>query len=324
MRAAVYHRFGPPDVLRVVDDAPPPPDRPGAARVRVRAAALNPKDVLLRKGKLRRMPGRRLRERWPRIPGVDFAGEVVAAPPGSDLTPGQAVYGMIQGWQEGACAAQAVVPADQLAPAPAGLSLVEAAALPLAALTALQALRDLIRLRPGERVAINGASGGVGSYAVQLAAAMGAEVVAVCSGRNVERVRDLGAAEVIDYTAADPLAPAAPYDAFFDVFGNRPYADARRALRPADREGAPYVTTVPSPRALLDELRGRLPGPLAGPARLVIVRSGRADLEELSRRVAAGTLRPVIDRVLPLDRIVEGHRHLETKRARGKVVVEIG
>lgn len=328
MRAAVYHRFGGPEVLEVVDDAPRPESRKGAVRVRVRAAALNPKDVLLRKGKLRGVSGRWFGESWPRIPGVDFAGEALEA--AGDLTAGQAVYGMIQGWGEGACAEEAVVPLDQLAPMPPSLAFTEAAAIPLAALTSLQALRDLLRIRRGLRVCINGASGGVGSYAVQLAAAMGAEVVAVCSGRNARRMRDLGAAEVIDYTAADPLAPQRPYDAFYDVFGNRPYAEARRAIRaPAGRVGASagkrpvYVTTVPTPAALLCELRGRLPGRLAGPARLVIVRSNRDDLDDLTARVEAGMLRPVVDRVLPLDAIAEAHRYLETKRARGKVVIEI-
>jgi len=329
MKAAIYRRFGGPEVLEVVDDAPAPPSKSGAVRVRVRAAALNPKDVLLRKGKLRLVSGRWFGESWPRIPGVDFAGEVLEA--AGDFAVGQPVYGMIQGWSEGACAEQAVVPLDQLAPKPPSLSMAEAAAVPLAALTSLQALRDLLRVRRGMRVCINGASGGVGTYAVQLAAAMGAEVVAVCSGRNAALVRRLGAAEVVDYTAEDPIAPQRPYDAFYDVFGNRPYGVAARSIRPAaGNPGSPtahravHVTTVPDGKALLHALWGRLPGRLSGPARLVIVRSNRDDLDDLTARVEAGMLRPVIDRVLPLARIAEAHRHLETKRARGKVVVEIG
>lgn len=329
MRAAIYRRFGGPDVLEVVDDAPRPAARPAMARVRVRAAALNPKDVLLRKGKLKLVSGRIFGERWPRIPGVDFAGELLDA--AGDLPAGQRVYGMIQGWSEGACAEEAAVPLDELAPMPASLDFTEAAAIPLAALTSLQALRDLLQVKRGTRLCINGASGGVGSYAVQLAAAMGAEVVAVCSGRNAGRMRDLGAHAVIDYTADDPLAPQRPYDAFYDVFGNRPYADARRAIRPpARRRAAPgasqavYVTTVPTATAVLGELRGRLPGRLAGPARLVIVKSNRDDLDDLTARIEAGMLRPVIDRVLPLDAIAEAHRYLETRRARGKVVIRIG
>ncbi len=329
MRAAIYRRFGGPEVLQVVDDAPRPTPRAGCARVRVRAAALNPKDVLLRRGKLKLVSGRWFGERWPRIPGVDFAGELIEAAGGFDA--GQRVYGMIQGWSEGACAAEAVVPLGELAAMPPSLSFTEAAAIPLAALTSLQALRDLLAVRRGMRVCINGASGGVGSYAVQLAAAMGAEVIAVCSGRNVQRMRDLGAHAVVDYTADDPLAPQSPYDAFYDVFGNRPWSEARRAIRPPERRRAApgasqavYVTTVPDGRALLGELRGRLPGPLAGPARLVIVRSNRDDLDDLTARVEAGMLRPVIDRVLPLADIAEAHRYLETKRARGKVVIEIG
>jgi len=312
MRAAIYDRFGSADVLRVVDDAPRPPDRRGAARVRVHAMALNPKDVLIRKGKMRLFTG----SRFPRTPGVDFAGEVMSAPSGSDLRPGQAVYGMIQGWSEGAAADEVVVPIGELAPAPSGLSMCEAAAVPLAALTSLQALRDLIRLTPGQRICINGASGGVGTYAVQLAAHMGAHVVAVCSGRNAEWVRDLGAHAVIDYTREDPLAPEQPYDAFYDVFGNRPYQDARRAIRRRGR----YVTTIPVARTVFTEICARLGG---APARLVVVRSRRADLEVLTGHIDAGRLRPIIDRVLPLSAIADAHRYIETRRARGKIVVDL-
>lgn len=311
MRAVIYEAFGGPEVLRVVDDAPPPAPGRGEVLVQVHAAALNPKDVLIRKGKFTRFTGRR----FPRTPGVDFAGTVLSAPVGSDLEPGAAVHGMIQGWAEGACAEQVAVPQGELAPLPVGLSMAEGAAVPLAALTALQALRDLLGVRPGQRVAINGASGGVGTWAVQIAAALGARPVAICSGRNAELVGELGAAEVLDYTAADPLA-AGPFDAFFDVFGNRPWRAVRGRL--ARRGG--YVTTVPGGRAIVDELISRVSGRRA---RLVIVRSNRADLEVLGGWLDAGTIRPVVDRVLPLDAVAEAHRYLETKRARGKVVLRV-
>jgi len=311
MQAVLYDRFGPPEVLRL-GELPAPTLRRGEVLVRVHAAALNPKDVLVRKGKFRLLAGRR----FPRVPGYDLAGEVVTSHHTvSDLTAGARVHGMVNAWRGGTCAELCAVPANELAPWPPGLSAPEAAALPLAALTALQALRDQLRLRGGERLLINGASGGVGTVAVQIARILGARVTAVCSARNAALVQELGADAVLDYTQTDPLA-GATWDAIFDVFGN---LDIRR-VRPALRRGGAYVTTIPSSRTVLDVARSRLRGPAI---RLVVVRSNRADLVQLGAWVADGRLRPVLDRVLPLAESRAAHAVLETKRARGKVVLTL-
>jgi NADPH:quinone reductase-like Zn-dependent oxidoreductase len=310
MRALLYRRYGSADVLEVGEIEAPRPGR-GEVLVRVHAAAVNPKDVLVRKGKFRRITGRR----FPRVPGYDLAGEIEAVGSGvQGFTVGAPVFGMINRWAAGATAELAVLPEGELAPKPARLSWAEAAAVPLAALTALQALRDLGRVGPQTRVCINGASGGVGVFAVQIARILGAHVTTVSSARNLELCTRLGADEALDYGSQDPLQPNQPYDVFFDVFGNQPFEAARCALATRAR----YVTTIPKPKTMAQNVLTRLS---RRPVRLVIVRSNRPDLETLAGWLEAGELEPVIDQVLPLEAGADAHRHVETKRARGKVVL---
>ena len=312
MQVAEYDRYGGPEVLVVRARPRPVPGR-GQVLVRVRAAALNPKDVLVRAGKLRWLTGRG----FPRRTGYDWAGEIAAVGAGvDDLAIGERALGMIQANAGGACAEYVVAERGELTRCPPALARDEAAALPLAALTALQALRDLAHLEHGQRVLINGASGGVGTLAVQVARALGAHVTAVTSARNAELVRALGADDVLDYAVADLARPTAPYDAIFDVFGNRSFAALRAALTPRGT----YVTTVPALRNVVDHLRTRLPGRRA---RLVVVRSRTADLDALLALHARGALRPIIDRRYPLAELADAHRYLATRRARGKVVITI-
>ena len=312
MRALVYDRFGPPDVLHVAEvDAPVA--RRGEVLVRVGAAALNPKDVLIRKGKFSLVAGRR----FPKIPGYDFAGTVEdVGPHVHGLSRGQPVYGMINGWSGRACAELVSVPAGELAAMPERLSVVEAAAVPLAALTALQALRDEARISAGARVVVNGASGGVGTFAVQIAKRLGARVTAVCSRRNAELVMSLGADDVLAYDEGDVRELEGEVHAFFDVFGNQPYPKVRHLL---SRRGR-FVTTIPRPGAVVRDVATRLS---LRSARLVVVRSRARDLDLLRSWIDAGVLRPVIDRSVPLERGAEAAAYLETKRARGKVVLTL-
>lgn len=308
MKASIYDRFGAPDVLRVahVDE---PPKAAGSARVRVHAAALNPKDILLRKGKMRWIFGSRL----PRTPGYDIAG--VLLDDADELSAGTEVFAMIQSHRGGGCAEMASVPFDELTTKPTGLSMVEAASLPLAGLTALQALRDELALVEGQTVMLNGASGGVGTLAVQVAKALGAEVLAVCSGRNRELVLSLGADRVIDYTK-EKLDTQRDLDAVFDIYGNFPWPRARRTLRVDGR----FCTTVPRPGSVL---RGQLRRLGWHRAALVVVESRRRDLEQLRNWVNDGKVRPVVDRVFELDEASEAHTYIETRRARGKVVLRM-
>jgi NADPH:quinone reductase-like Zn-dependent oxidoreductase len=311
VRAVRYDRFGGPEVLRVAEVPSP---RPGAHEllIAVRACALNPKDVLVRKGKFRWLSGRR----FPRGTGYDWAGEVLAIGPevvGARV--GDRCYGMLNGWSGATAAEQLIARADECAPMPTSLSFEEAAALPLAAQTALQALRDLGRVQAGQQVACLGASGGVGVYAVQIARALGAEVTASASAANLPMLTELGAHHVVDYHAADVLA-GGPFDVIFDVFGNRRFDEAEPAL--ADR--GVFVSTVPS-RAIFLAIVRTLGRPRR--ARLVAVRSRRADLLEVSALVERGQLRPVLDSVRPLDEVAAAHAQLETKHSRGKVVLRV-
>lgn len=311
MRAVVIDRYGPPDELRLAQVPRPRPGR-GQVLVRSRFVGVNPKDLMVRKGKFRLLTGRR----FPLIVGHDIAGEVVEAAPGSDLAPGALVFGMINDLAGRAYAEYAAVDADQLALAPASTGLDEAAAVPLAAQTALQALRDVAGITAGQSVLINGASGGVGLFAVQIARILGAEVTAVCSHRNLDLVRQMGAHHTIDYGQTDLPRLGARFDVFFDVFGNYRFAQARRLLQPRGR----YIQTIPGARILLDGLLSLGHGQRA---QLVVVRSRRAQLDWLRGQIDAGQLRAVIDRSYPLSEAAEAHRYLATKRARGKVVLAV-
>lgn len=312
MRRVEFDRYGPPEVL-TVRDVPDLQPRRGQVRVAVHAAGCNPKDVLVRKGKFKAFVG----PRWPKGIGHDVAGVVDAVGAGvQGVAPGQRVFGMIQRWSAGGYGEQVVLPASQVAPMPPDLPFTQAAAIPLAALTALQALRDLLKVQPGHRVGLHGASGGVGVFAVQIAKALGAHVTATSSAANHDLLRALGADATLDYRQAD-LFDHGPFDGLFDIFGNRRFAQARRALRPAGT----YVNTVPEPRIVGEHLRTRLAR--GQRARLVVVKSRAADLRALAALVVAGQLRAVVDRVLPLEQAADAHRRLETKRTRGKVVLRV-
>jgi NADPH:quinone reductase-like Zn-dependent oxidoreductase len=312
VKAAEYDRYGPASVVRVREVPRPRPGR-GQLLVRVRAAALNPKDVVVRSGRFRIVSGRR----FPKRVGFDWAGEIAEVGAGvTGVEVGAAYYGMLDGYQGGACAEYLVVRPGDCAPKPSRLDFVRAAAVPLAASTALQALRDVAHVEAGMRVLLNGASGGVGVFAIQLARTMGAHVTAASSAANHELCRTLGADVTLDYRATDPLLGSEPYDVVFDVFGNRSFREARGALT---RRGV-YVKTVPKARDFLDVARTTFTSPRA---RLVVVRPRARDLAFLAACVDQGRIAPVVDRTYPLDRLVEAEEHVATKHARGKVVVRL-
>lgn len=213
MLAAQYDRYGGPERVEVRDVATPVAG-PGQILVRVEAAALNPKDVLTRAGKFAGIAGRQ----FPKGLGYDYAGTVAALGAGvANVRVGEPVFGMLSGWRGCALAQFVAVGAGEWAPRPVGLSAVEAAALPLVAQTALQALRDLGRVGAGSAVAIHGASGGVGTVAVQIAKILGARVTALCGAGSFELVRGLGADELHDYRQTPPSALSGPFDCFFDA-----------------------------------------------------------------------------------------------------------
>lgn len=310
-RALAYERYGGIDTLSV-HDLPLVAAGRREVRVRVHAAALNPKDVVIRQGKFAWLSGRR----FPKRVGVDFAGEVVQAGRASGLEMGEPVYGVLEEirYGRGTVAEEVVCMRKECARMPRGLSFEQAAALPLVSLTALQALRDLASVGPGDRVAIHGASGGVGTVAIQIAKALGAHVTTTSGAATLELCRSLGADETLDYTRGELLQRR--FDLVFDVYGNLSFSK----MRPALEGGGVYISTLPAPRVAFDVLRtlGR-----SKRAKLVLIRARREDLETVTAMVERGELRPVVDRVEPLERAQEAFAHLESRHAHGKVVIRI-
>jgi NADPH:quinone reductase-like Zn-dependent oxidoreductase len=323
MKAIVQERFGPPDVLKLVD-IDLPEIGPSDVLVRVHAAALNPYDWHMLRGDplVARLMGTGLTTPKYRVAGIDAAGRVEAV--GADvrgLRPGDEVLGFCPG----AFAEYARAEAAKVVPKPAGLSFEQAAAVPMAAATALRGIRDVGAVRAGHRVLVNGAAGGVGTYAVQIAVALGAEVTGVCGTGNVELVRSLGAAHVVDYTADDFTERRARYDVILDNVGNRPLSRLRRALTPAgilvlNAGGSPgrvFGAVGPMLRAIVVNgfVRQRL--------RILPTRQDRADLVAVTALIEEGKLTPVVGRTYPLADTAEGLRHVEAGHARGKVVVTV-
>ncbi|WP_416966920.1 NAD(P)-dependent alcohol dehydrogenase [Streptomyces sp. 4F14] len=312
MRAVRYNRYGGPEVLSV-GDVPRPSPGPGQVLVRVHASSVNPMDVKIRSGGLRLISGRR----FPKGTGGDFAGEVVAL--GSkvtDVTVGEHVWGILGdvSGRAGAAGEYVLAKPRAISAAPSGTDLVAAAALPAVGITALRALRDTLRLRSGQRLLVVGASGGVGSTAVQLAHAWGAHVTTIAGAANAPFCRELGADVALDYATTPPKALKGQFDAILDCHGSA-VRDYRRALRPGGRIASPTAGAIPF--ALLSVL---LPGPRV---RLIMAGPRRADLKTLADHVDKQDLRPVIERVYPLDEIQDAHRATETGHARGKRVIRL-
>jgi NADPH:quinone reductase-like Zn-dependent oxidoreductase len=323
MRAIVQDRFGPPDVLQLADAGRP---EAGAddVLVRVRAAALNPADWHILRGDplVARLMGVGLTKPKARVAGIDAAGVVERV--GANVRgvrKGEEVLGFCRGaFAEYACAAAGLV-----VPKPAGLTFEQAAAVPVAATTALRGIRDVGQVKAGQQVLVNGAGGGVGTYAVQIAAALGAEVTGVCSTRNVELVRSIGAAHVVDYTREDFTGGRSRYDVILDNVSSLPLARLRRALAP---KGILVLNGGGSP--------GHVFGPVAGLLRAVVAstfvsqrlrplpsRQNQAELLAVTGLIEGGKLMPVIDQTYPLADTAKGLRTVEQGHTRGKIVITI-
>jgi NADPH:quinone reductase-like Zn-dependent oxidoreductase len=325
MKAIVQERFGSPDVLEFVDTDLP---RIGADEVlvRVHAAALNPYDWHVLRGDpyvARLMGAVGMTKPKARVAGVDGAGRVEAV--GADvhgLGPGDEMLGRV----EGAFAEYARARADTVVPKPPSLTFEQAAAVPMAGQTALRAIRDAGGVQAGHRVLVNGAAGGVGTFAVQVATALGAEVTGVSGTRNLELVRSLGAAHVIDHTRDDFTDERQRYDVILDNVGNQPLRRLRRALTPT---GTLVSNAGGSPS-------GSLFGPMGPIVKVIAVNAfvrqrlrplpdtwTREHLLAVTELIEAGHVTPVLDRTFPLADSATGLRHLEEGHARGKVVITV-
>jgi NADPH:quinone reductase-like Zn-dependent oxidoreductase len=306
VRGAAYDRFGDLDVLTVRDDLPEPPVGPDSVLVRSHAAGVNPVDLGIRAGRL----AGAFPHHFPIIPGWDLAGVVERVGPAvHDLAAGDEVFGYLRRDDVQWGTAAELVPAPQrcVARKPASLSFAEAGALPLAGLTAYQALTEALHVGEGDRVLVHRASGGVGFFAVQIAVALGVHVIGTASPRNHGFLRDAGVAEVYDY-AAGPLSQqlAEPVDAVLDLVGGDTLADAPKQVRDPAR-----IASVVDP--VVNEMGGRY----------VFVRPEVHDLEELARMADAGQLRVPIARAFPLEQIADAQRMVAGGHVRGKVVVTL-
>ncbi len=322
MRAIRRNKYGSPSILQL-RDVQKPVAKDGEVLVRVRAASLNQADLdyLLGKPFLTRM-GTGLRTPRNRGLGLDAAGQVEAV--GRDVTafqPGDEVFGDLTAFGYGAFAEYACAPEDAWALKPASLTFEEAATIPQAAILALQGLKRGERIEPGDRVLVNGASGNVGPFAVQIAKAFGAHVTGVCSTAKMDMVRDLGADEVVDYTREDYTRSGQRYDWIVDVAGNRSILECRRALKP----GGVYVMVGgPTSRIFGALLLGPLLS-LAGSRKVGLMLWWKVfkkeDVDLLKELIEAGKISPVIDQRYPLAEVPEALRYLQAGRAQGKVVI---
>jgi NADPH:quinone reductase-like Zn-dependent oxidoreductase len=327
MKAIVQDRYGSPDVLQLREVDKPVPSN-NEVLVRVCAAAVNAYDWHVMRGDpyiARVSLG--LGAPRTKIRGRDFAGRVEAV--GRDVKPfhpGDEVFGDL-GDANGAFAEYVCVPDNLVESKPANLTFEQAAAIPLAGNTALMGLREVAGVKPGQRVLVNGASGGVGTFAVQIAKSFGAEVTGVCSTRNVDLVRSIGADHVIDYTREDFTRNGRRYDVIFDLVGNRSLTEFRRALTPAGTlvlsgGGVSGDSSLVGPIALI--LRGQMLARFVRQRLLVLTTTpSKENLAELRNLVESGKVAPIIDRTYPLSEVPEAIRYVEKDHARAKVVITV-
>jgi NADPH:quinone reductase-like Zn-dependent oxidoreductase len=321
MKAVVHHSYGSPDVLKLEEVEKPTVTDDGVL-VRVHASSVNPAEWYGMTGLVvARFGSGLVKPKNPRI-GGDFAGVVEAV--GSTVTHlkvGDEVYGGRHG-----AFAEYVNVVNAVMPKPANISFEEAAAIPTAGITALQGLRDHGKLQPGQSVLINGAAGGVGTFAVQIAKALGAEVTGVTSTKNVEMVRSLGADHVVDYTKDDFTRSGKQYDLIFDIAGNRSWKEYQRVMKASSQ-----FVLVGAPKG-----KNKILGPLARVATLKLASLGssqkviffiadfkRQDFDTLREMIENGKIKPVVEKVYPLAQVVEAMKHLGTGHARGKIVLKV-
>lgn len=324
MKAIVYTKYGSPDVLHLEDLEKPSP-KDNEVLIKVHAASVNPADWHTMRGApfLARLANGLFKPQNPRL-GADVAGRVEAV--GSNVTQfqvGEDVFGCLPLNAMRSFAEYSTANADGLALEPANITFEQAAAIPLAGLTALQGLRDHGKIQPGLKVLVNGASGGVGTFAVQIAKSFGAKVTGVCSTRNLELVRAIGADQVVDYTKEDLTQNGQAYDLIFDTIGNLSIDDAMRAMSPNGICVVAGFTTMPHAFQLM------IIGPRVSKrgskkiGLMSVAPENQKDLLTIKELLETGKIVPVIDQCYPLSETGEAVRYLETGRARGKVVINV-
>lgn len=310
MKALAINQFGGPEVLQIQEVGMPMP-KAGEVLVRVHAAGVNPVDYKTRNGSLKFISGKK----FPRILGIDVAGVVEQTGSKSRFRPGDKVFAMLS-IVGGAYAEFVCLKEEQLCLIPEGFEMSEAAAVPLASLTALQSFQKSNGIKPGDKVLVNGASGGVGSFAVQIAKALGAKVTAVCSAANTEFVRSLGADKVIDYNEEDFTKLDQQFNTVFDAVAKSSYPKCRKIIV----KGGKYVSTLPNNGLFFYQATNFLK---SKKAHFIMAKPSGSDLALLADMMKKKQLLPYIQKTFPLSAGNEAHRLIETERVRGKLVLEV-
>lgn len=324
MKAIVYNEYGAPEDVLELRDIDKPVAADNEVLIRIWAASLNPYDWHFLRGLpyvMRLMFGLRKPRKAPTVLGSDIAGQVEAA--GRNVTrfrPGDEVFAEVG---TGGCAEYISLAEEKPEKKPANLTFEQAAAVPMAAQTALVGIRDQANVQPGQKVLINGASGGVGTFAVQIAKAFGAEVTGVCSPRNVDLVRSLGADHVIDYTQEDFTQGAQRYDFILDTVGNHPLSQCRRVLTPKGTYGAPGAGGGRWLGAVTQQLKAAVLSPFVSQRMVPVNDKPNKDLHYLRELIEDGQVIPVIDRSYPLDETAQAMAHVERGHTRGKVAITV-
>lgn len=311
MKAAIINQYGTSQEL-LVTDVPKPDFDTHDVLIRVHVAGINPVDTKVREGAMKLM----LSGDFPKILGAECAGVIEAV--GlmvTDLQPGDRIVASL-GIAGGGYAEYAVAKRKNIVKLPDEVSFEQAAALPVAALTALQSLREKGHLRPDDTVLINGASGGVGTFAVQLAHILGGQITAVCSAENEALVRELGADQVIDYRAVDFTKQSKRYRVIFDAVGKSSFDECRNVLT----EDGTYITTVPSPKQILEQVTTIF---TSQKAESIIASFNQEDAAWLLKQMAEGHLKTIIDRTYRLDEIAQAHTYSESGKAKGKLLLKL-
>jgi len=308
MRKAIIEKYGNLEVIKLVDTEMPTLTSKQVL-VKVAAAALNPKDILVRKGKFKHL------SEFPQSIGYDFAG-TIEDENGSSFKKGEKVFGMVNGMKGRCCAELVNVDVNELYKMPAGISFEAAAGIPLAGQTSLQAIRDLGQLMEGQKICINGASGGVGTLAIQVAKNLGGIVTSISSDKNLAFCESLGAQEALSYNQINILASKDKFDVFFDVFGNYSYQKVAEILNPKGK----YITTVPGATIIKEQFFNLF---RKKKAKMVVVKSKKEDLQWFYDKISDNKIQPVVDKTFSLEEIKTAQKYIESKRAKGKVILKI-
>jgi len=312
MKAALIEQYGGPEVIKIAEIDRPVPG-PGELLIKVFATSVNPVDWKIRKGNLKMI----ISKKFPKILGIEFAGTVEEV--GENVTgfiKGQRVFAG-SGYEGGGYAEYAVAQAGRTILIPDNVSFEEASTMAVAGMTALQGLRNKGRIKPGMDVIVNGASGGVGTYAIQIAKVMGAKVPAVCSAKNFDLVKSLGADVIIDYKETDFTKLPKKYNIIFDAVGYRTFWQTRNVLK---KKGI-YVNISPSIPLYITSLITRLnPGKKS---KGFMLNPDMNDLREVMQMISDKKIRVIIDKVFPLEKLAEAHLYSETERAKGKIVISV-